>query len=144
VLEEFGASRWSRDALYASTYDISWSAASAGGAAGGDLFWLLAGSPKAPDYDTYTVYMGRDASTLALVTNQVARMRQLDAVTLPPAAPAVLLPPPPPPPPPLQPPSQPPPYPQQPPYPGMPPTPDMPDAPLSPTLYGTALGYLQQ
>ncbi len=141
MLEEFGASRWSRDALYASTYDISWSAASAGGAAGGDLFWLLAGSPNVPDYDSYTVYVERDASTLALVTNQVARMRQLDAATSPPTAPAV---PPPLPPPPPPPPASQPPFPQQPPYPGMPPTPNMPEAPLSPTLYGTALGYLQQ
>ncbi len=49
------------------------------------MFRQLAGSPSVPDYDTYTVYPGRDASTLALVTKQVARMRLLDAP--PPASP---------------------------------------------------------
>ena len=91
ILEEFGAPRWWRDELYASTYDLSYGAAINGEAVGGDMLWLLAGSSSVPDYDTYTVYPG-DASTLALVASQVARMRQLDAAGSPP-------PPPPPPPP---------------------------------------------
>lgn len=114
ILEEFGGPRWSRDELFQSTYDISYSAASIGGASGGDLFWLLGGSPDVPDYDTYTVYVGRDASTLALVTQQVARMRRLDApppatpptpALLPPSAPRASVPAP------------------QPPFPGIPPLP---------------------
>jgi hypothetical protein len=101
-MEEFGTSRFSRDALFTNTYDLSYSAAVAGGAVGGDLFWLLAVTPNVPDYDSYTVYPERDASTVAIVTAQVARMRQLD--TPPPASP----PPPPPPPPPRPSPARPP------------------------------------
>jgi hypothetical protein len=77
-MEEFGTSRESRDALFTATFDASYSAAAAGGAVGGDLFWLLAVTPDVPDYDSYTVYPDRDASTVALVTMQVERMRQLD------------------------------------------------------------------
>ena len=144
VLEEFGAPRWWRDSLFDSTYDISYNAAVAGGAVGGDLLWLLAGSTSVPDYDSYTVYPG-DASTLAKVTNQVARMRQLGA--------SQSSSPPPPPPPPPSPSSAPPapdapPYPGVPPYPGMPPMPSLPAPASAPTtapaapLFDGAIPYL--
>jgi hypothetical protein len=139
VLEEFGASRWSRDELFASTYDITYSAALTGGAAGGDMFWLLAGSPSVPDYDTYTVYPDRDASTLALVAKQVARMRLLDAP--PPASP-----PPPPPPPPASPAAVPPlPHVPRPPFPCVPPLPAGPstDAEERLAMFG-AIPYMEQ
>ena len=124
ILEEFGAPRWWRDELFANTYDLSYGAAINGEAVGGDVLWLLAGSSSVPDYDTYTVYPG-DASTLALVANQVQRMRQLDAAGTPP-------PPPPPPPPPAS-----PPYWQRlaVPYPGIPP---MPPSPPVPAAYADA------
>jgi len=117
ILEEFGAPRWWRDELYANTYDLTYGAAINGEAVGGDMLWLLAGSSSVPDYDTYTVYPG-DTSTLALVTNQVQRMRQLDADCTPL------------PPPPLQ---ASPPYWQGlvAPYPGMPPMPPSPPVPAA-------------
>ena len=79
------------------------------------MLWLLAGSSSMPDYDTYTVYPG-DASTLALVTTQVQRMRQLDAAGTPPPPPATPAP-----------------YWQRlaVPYPGMPPTPPSPPVPAA-------------
>jgi hypothetical protein len=53
------------------------------------MFWLLAGSPTVPDYDGYTVYPDRDASTLALVAKQAARMCMLGTqhASLPPPLP---------------------------------------------------------
>ena len=117
ILEEFGAPRWWRDELYANTYDLTYGAAINGEAVGGDMLWLLAGSSSVPDYDTYTVYPG-DASTLALVTSQAQRMRQLDAAGTPPPPPA---------------PQASPPYWQRlaAPYPGMPPTPPSPPVPAA-------------
>jgi hypothetical protein len=52
ILEEFGAPRWWRDEVYTSTYDITYGSAINGGAVGGDMLWLLAGSSSVPDYDT--------------------------------------------------------------------------------------------
>ena len=52
ILEEFGAPRWWRDEMYSSTYDITYGTAINGGAVGGDMLWLLAGSSSVPDYDT--------------------------------------------------------------------------------------------
>ena len=154
MLEEFGAPRWWRDELFSSTYDLGWSAAAAsgGGAVGGQIFWLLAGSSSQPDYDTYTVYPG-DASTLALVRQQVGRMRQLDAPAVPPTpdAPPPDAPPTPDAPPPSAPPPPPlpsPPFPRVPPFPGVPPIPSVPEAPVPPPtvldIDIPALVYLQQ
>jgi hypothetical protein len=102
------------------------------------MFWLLAGSPTVPDYDGYTVYPDRDASTLTLVAKQAARMRML-------YAPHALPPPPPPPPPGFPPAVAPAAYVPHPPFPGMPPLPAGPsaDAEERPSTFGT-IPYMEQ
>ena len=125
ILEEFGAPRWWRDELFASTYDITYGSALNGGAVGGDMLWLLAGDSSVPDYDSYTVYPS-DASTRALVMNQAARMRRLDDAGTPP-------PPPPPPPVVAATPASPLAW-QASPFPGMPPMPPSPPVPSVPAV----------
>jgi len=94
LLEEFGYKRGEeRDAFFSTVYDISYGSAQEGGAAGGDLFWLLAGSPSVSDYDGYTVYAERDWPTTDLVRGQVQRMRNIDRSTALPTPPPPVAPP---------------------------------------------------
>ena len=68
ILEEFGAPRWWRDEVYSSTYDITYGSALNGGAVGGDMLWLLAGSSSVPDYDTVSAPVADIAALLRVLT----------------------------------------------------------------------------
>jgi mannan endo-1,4-beta-mannosidase len=83
LLEEFGCDRANdldnRNTFFATVYDTSFQLLREGyGACAGELFWLLSGSDSAPDYDGYSVRPD-DASTIALIQSQAARMKSLVA-----------------------------------------------------------------
>lgn len=71
------------DALFKAVYDVTHTAAAAGGPAGGDMLWVLASNGAVPNWDGYTLYPS-NTSTCELVAAHVARMARLDAMAVQP------------------------------------------------------------
>ena len=78
ILEEFGRPLpiETRNTFYQGWYDEIYSAAQAGGAAGGSNFWILYHDDY-PDYDGFGVYSPEDTSTCNIIATEAAKMNAL-------------------------------------------------------------------
>lgn len=78
IMEEFGKQEpvTTRDLYFQGWYDVFYTKAQEGKAAGGSNFWILYHDDY-PDYDGFGVYYPGDVSTVEIISTEAAKMRNL-------------------------------------------------------------------